>query len=134
MTADITPRLTMLCVELIANSSAERDYAFLVYADDDLVAVLARPQPPATAELQRSWVLEASFGPCSGPGPTVWHDLGEFHQWVLERCRAAQASSKPKLRRSITRRSGSSMRQGRVEKHYAGWDVRPAGNVRPVVH
>ena len=83
MTADLEPKLTMLSVELAASGSGERQYAFLIYADDDLVAVLAQAQHPTTMELRRSWVLEASFGPCSGPGPTVWHDLGEFHQWVL---------------------------------------------------
>src|SRR5918994_7977995 len=103
MTADVHPKLTMLSVELAASSSGERQYAFLIYADDDLVAVLAQAQHPTTMELRRSWVLEASFGPCGGPGPTVWHDLGEFHQWVLDRCRLAGSASQLDRQRGGTR-------------------------------
>jgi hypothetical protein len=112
MTADLEPKLTMLSVELAARSSGERQYAFLIYADDGLVAVLARPQHPATGDLRRSWILEASYGPCSGPEQTVWHDLGEFHQWVLERCRAAGTGSVVDLRRWAADRSRSGKRAG----------------------
>src|ERR671911_1907909 len=105
MTADLEPKLTMLSVELAASGSGERQYAFLIYADDDLVAVLAQAQHPTTMELRRSWVLEASFGPCSGPGPTVWHDLGEFHHWVLERCRLAGLGAQPDRPRGAASRS-----------------------------
>ena len=99
MTADLEPKLTMLSIELAASSSADRQYAFLIYADDNLVAVLSQPQHPAARDLRRSWILEAGFGPCGGPGPTAWHDLGEFHQWVLDRCRAAETGSEPHLQR-----------------------------------
>ena len=104
MTADLEPKLTMLSVELAASGSGERQYAFLIYADDDLVAVLAQAQHPTTMELRRSWVLEASVGPCSGPGPTVWHDLGEFHQWVLARGRLAGLGAQPDRPRGAARR------------------------------
>jgi hypothetical protein len=134
MTADLEPKLTMLSVELAASGSGERQYAFLIYADDDLVAVLAQAQHPTTMELRRSWVLEASFGPCSGPGPTVWHDLGEFHQWVLDRCRAAETGSEPHLQRRAASRSRSGERAGDVDEGYAGCDVQPARKVRPEVH
>ena len=98
MTLDREPKLTLLSVELTRSGPEAREFAFLVYADDDLVAVLT-PQSRATTKSSRSWILEAGFGPCRGPGPTVWHDLAEFHQWVLERCRAAETGSEPHLRR-----------------------------------
>jgi hypothetical protein len=110
MTADLEPKLTMLSVELAASSSADRQYAFLIYADDDLVAVLARPQPPASVGLRRSWILEASYGPCSGPEQTMWQDLGEFHRWVLDRCRATRTGSVVDLRRWAAGRSRSGKR------------------------
>ena len=116
MTADLEPKLTILSVELAASSSADRQFAFLIYADDDLVAVLARPQYPATVELRRSWILEASYGPCSGPGQTVWHDLGEFHRWVLDRCRAAAMGSELHLRQRVATRSWNVKRAGNVER------------------
>ena len=134
MTADLEPKLTMLSVELAASGSGERQYAFLIYADDELVAVLAQAQHPTTMELRRSWVLEASFGPCSGPGPTVWHDLGEFHQWVLDRCRAAETRSEPHPQRRAASRSRSGKRAGDVDESYAEWDVQPVRKVRPEVH
>jgi hypothetical protein len=112
MTADLEPKLTMLSVELAASSSADRQYAFLIYADDGLVAVLARPQPPASVGLRRSWILEASYGPCSGPEQTVWHDLGEFHRWVLDRYRATRTGSVVDLRRWAAGRSRSGKRAG----------------------
>lgn len=98
MTPDIEPKLTMLSVELESSGSGERQYAFLIYADDDLVAVLAQPQHPVAKEFRRSWILEEGFGPCRGPGPKVWHDLGAFHQWVLDRCRAVATGSEPVTR------------------------------------
>jgi hypothetical protein len=110
--ADLEPKLTMMSVELAASSSADRQYAFLIYADDGLVAVLARPQHPATGDLRRSWILEASYGPCSGPEQTVWHDLGEFHQWVLDRCRAARTGSVAHLQRWAAGQSQSGKRAG----------------------
>jgi hypothetical protein len=134
MTADLEPKLTMLSVELAASGSGERQYAFLIYADDDLVAVLAQAQHPTTMELRRSWVLEASFGPCSGPGPTVWHDLGEFHQWVLDRCCAAKMGLEFDLKPRAASRSRSGKRAGDVDEGYAEWDVQPARKVRPEVH
>jgi hypothetical protein len=124
----------MLSVELAASGPGERQYAFLVYADDNLVAVLARPQHAAAMELRRSWILEASFGPCSGPGPTVWHDLGEFHQWVLDRCRAAEMDSELHLQQGAASRSRRVKRPGGVDKGYAGPDIRLARKVRPEVH
>jgi hypothetical protein len=134
MTADVHPKLTMLSVELAASGSGERQYAFLIYADDDLVAVLAQAQHPTTMELRRSWVLEASFGPCSGPGPTVWHDLGEFHQWVLDRCRAAKMGLELDLKPRAASRSRRVKRAGDVDEGYAGCDVQPARKVRSEVH
>ena len=116
MTADLEPKLTILSVELAASSSAHRQYAFLIYADDDLVAVLARLQCRATVDLCRSWILEASYGPCSGPGQTVWHDLGDFHQWVLDRCRAAAMGSELHLRQRVVTRSWNGKRAGNVER------------------
>jgi hypothetical protein len=104
MTADLEPKLTMLSIELAASSSADRQYAFLIYADDNLVAVLSQPQHPAARDLRRSWILEAGFGPCGGPGPTAWHDLGEFHQWVLDRCRLAGLGAQPDRPRGAARR------------------------------
>jgi hypothetical protein len=94
MMADLEPKLTMLSIELAASSAEDRQYAFLIYADDNLVAVLSQPQP-AARDLRRSWILEAGFGPCGGPGPTTWHDLGAFHQWVLDRCRLAGLGAQP---------------------------------------
>jgi hypothetical protein len=116
MAADFEPKLTILSVELAASSSADRQFAFLIYADDDLVAVLARLQCPATVDLCRSWILEASYGPCSGPGQMVWHDLGDFHRWVLDRCRAAAIGSELHLRQRVVTRSWNGKRTGNVER------------------
>ena len=52
MMADIEPKLTMMSVELAASGSGERQYVFLVYADDDLVGVLAQAQHPTTGTAQ----------------------------------------------------------------------------------
>jgi hypothetical protein len=122
MTADLEPKLTMLSIELAASSSANRQYAFLIYADDDLVAVLSQPQHPAAMDLRRSWILEAGFGPCSGPGPTAWHDLGEFHQWVLDRCRLAGSGSLPGRQRGADRECQSERaREGRRDAGPEVW-------------
>jgi hypothetical protein len=133
MISDIEPKLTMMSLEVTASAPGKRQFVFLVYADDDLVGVLTQSQHAATVTSRRSWILEAAFGPCSGPGPTVWHDLAEFYQWVLERCCAARVGSEPYLRRWAASRSRSGKRAGDVDEGYAGWDVQPARKVRPEV-
>jgi len=120
MTADLEPKLTMLSIELAASSSADRQYALLIYADDNLVAVLSQPQHPAARDPRRSWILEAGFGPCGGPGPTAWQDLGEFHQWVLDRCRLAGLGSQPGRQRGATR-GCQSARAGRSDAGPEVW-------------
>jgi hypothetical protein len=95
ITPDTGPKLTMQSVKLAEGCSEERQYALLIYADSDLVAFLAQPQHPVAKEFRRLWILVEGFGPCSGPGPKVWHNLSAFHQWVLDRCRAAAMGSEP---------------------------------------
>jgi hypothetical protein len=90
MTPDIEPMLTMLSVAISASSSGAKQHAFLVYADEALAAVLAHPDHSVAEVFGTAWVLQAGFGPCSGPGRRVWHDLGEFHGWVIERYRRAE--------------------------------------------
>jgi hypothetical protein len=87
MTPDIEPMLTMLSVAVSASSSGAKQHAFLVYADEALAAV---PDHSVAEVFGTAWVLQAGFGPCSGPGRRVWHDLGEFHRWVIDRYRGAR--------------------------------------------
>jgi len=95
MTPNIQPMLTMLSVEISASRSGERQHAFLVYADEVLTAVLAHPDHSADEVFGTAWVLQAGFGPCSGSGRRVWHDLGEFHRWVIDRYRRAEMDFEP---------------------------------------
>jgi hypothetical protein len=90
MTPDIGPMLTMLSVEISASRSGERQHAFLVYADEALTAVLAHPDQSVAEVFGTAWVLQAGFGPCSGPGRRAWHNLGEFHGRVIDRYRRAE--------------------------------------------
>jgi hypothetical protein len=95
MTPDIEPMLTMLSVAISASSSGAKQHAFLVYADEALAAVLAHPDHSVAEVFGTAWVLQAGFGPCSGPGRRVWHDLGEFHRWVIDRYRRAERDLEP---------------------------------------
>ena len=95
MTPDIEPTLTLVSVEVAASGSEARQYAFLVYADEALTAVLAHPDHSVDKVFGTAWLLQAGFGPCSGPGRRVWHDLGEFHRWVIDRYRGAETGLEP---------------------------------------
>jgi hypothetical protein len=95
MTPDIEPTLTLVSVEVAASGSEARQHAFLVYADETLTAVLAHPDHSVAEVFGTAWVLQAGFGPCSGPGRRVWHDLGEFHRWVIDRYRRAERDLEP---------------------------------------
>jgi hypothetical protein len=87
------PSLIMQSVRVATGDAEERRHAFLVYADDALIAVLAQPEHAVAKEFGKTWVLHAGFGPCSGSGPKVWHDLGEFHHWITDRLRPPEAVS-----------------------------------------
>ena len=87
------PTLIMQSVRVATGDSEERRHAFLVYADDALIAVLAQPEHAVAKEFGKTWVLHAGFGPCSGSGPKVWHDLGEIHRWIRDRLRPPEAVS-----------------------------------------
>jgi hypothetical protein len=87
---DSKPKLALQSVPVAASGSQERQHAFLVYADDALVAVLAQPAQSVAQVSGRVWVLQVGFGPCSGSGPKAWHDLNEFHQWVMDRYHGAE--------------------------------------------
>jgi hypothetical protein len=133
MTADNDPKLTMLSVGLAASAPGEGQYALLIYADDDLVAVLT-PAPHASAEARRSWILEVGFGPCGGAERTVWRDLAEIHQWVLERCRAAAIGADPRFRRYASGRFRTGARAGHGDEGCAGLTIRPARRTRSALH
>jgi hypothetical protein len=89
------PKLTMQSVPVAVNGSQGRQHAFLVYADDALVAVLAQPAQSVAQAWGKAWILQAGFGPCSGSVPKLWHDLNEFHQWVMDRYREAETVFEP---------------------------------------
>jgi hypothetical protein len=87
------PTLMMQSARVATGDSEERRHAFLVYADDALIAVLAQPEHAVAKEFGKTWVLHAGFGPWSGSVPKVWHDLGEFHRWIRDRLRPPEAVS-----------------------------------------
>jgi hypothetical protein len=140
MVSDSEPKLSMVRTELTASTPGDRQYALLIYADDELVAVLTRPHA-ASIRSRRSWILEACFGPCRRPGPRVWHDLAEFRRWVLERSHAARTGSVVHVRRGAAIRFRTSRRATAVYEGYtsgakcteAALEDRRPGAAAPIV-
>jgi hypothetical protein len=57
----------------------------LAIVDAQLVAVLVRLDSPIHGERRGGWLVEAGFGPCSGPVQPAFDQLQEAQDWIAAR-------------------------------------------------
>ncbi len=93
----MTPRIHCQTIRLPTTRPGVTERGFLVFAEDQLMAVVAHLYNSVDDDLRDSWFIEVGFGPCAlGPGTNVvFQTPGEAQQWVLDHMARASGAEPP---------------------------------------
>ncbi len=88
----MAPHISCQTILIPAICSGLTEQGFLVFADDQLMAMVIYHQDSVREDMRGLWYLETGYGPCA-EGPRVdrvFQSPDEAQQWVRERVACAR--------------------------------------------
>jgi len=80
----MAPQIRCESTRVAALGAPRGEDGFLIFADDQLAAVVSHLQASVEDDgLRGHWFLEAGFGRCAKAHAPVWRSPSEAQEWVL---------------------------------------------------